>query len=77
MRYRSIDDLSVRYRKLPVADLKAELRKVGLKPRGLKKDLVRQLAEKEHRRLVGDLVHINCSIMNGKSNNLQKWNWRP
>ena len=56
MRCRSVDDLIARYLKLTVADLKAELRKVGLKPRGLKKDLVRQLAEKEHQRLVHDFV---------------------
>ena len=50
---RTLDDLIIRFKLLTVADLKKELRKVGLRPRGLKRDLVRQLAEKEYNRMVG------------------------
>lgn len=49
---RTLDDLIIRFKLLTVADLKKELRKVGLRPRGLKRDLVRQLAEKEYNRMV-------------------------
>ena len=51
---RTLDDLIIRFKLLTVADLKKELRKVGLRPRGLKRDLVRQLAEKEYNRMVVD-----------------------
>ena len=50
---RSVEELVEKYRALTVAELKKELRRVGLKPRGLKKDLVRSLAEKEYERGVG------------------------
>ena len=50
---RTLDDLMIRFKLLTVADLKKELRKVGLRPRGLKRELVRQLAEKEYNRMVG------------------------
>ena len=50
--YSSIDDLKEQFRSLTVVDLKKKLRSVGLKPRGVKKDLVLQLAEKEYDRLV-------------------------
>ena len=50
---RTLDDLIIRFKLLTVVDLKKELRKVGLRPRGLKRDLVRQLAEKEYNRMVG------------------------
>ena len=43
---RSVQDLIEKYKRLTVADLKKEMKKVGLKPRGLKRDLVKQLAEK-------------------------------
>ena len=47
----SIDDLKEQYRSLTVVDLKKKLRGAGLKPRGVKKDLILQLAEKEYDRL--------------------------
>ena len=50
----TVEVLIERYRKLTVVELKASLRQVGIKPRGLKKDLVRLLAEKEYQRLVVD-----------------------
>ena len=52
----TVEVLIERYRKLTVVELKASLRQVGIKPRGLKKDLVRLLAEKEYQRLVVDGV---------------------
>ena len=49
---RSVEDLIEKYRKLTVVDLKKEMKKVGLKPRGLKRDLVKQLAETHYKRMV-------------------------
>ena len=49
---RSVDDLILRFKLLTVVDLKKQLKSVGLRPRGLKRDLVKQLAEKEYNRMV-------------------------
>ena len=52
VRCSTVEILIERYRKLTVIELKSSLREVGIKPRGLKKDLVRLLAENEYKRLV-------------------------
>ena len=54
---RTVQDLIEKYRRLTVADLKREMKKVGLKPRGLKRDLVKQLAEKHYEERV-DCFHL-------------------
>lgn len=58
VRIRSIDDLIFRFKLLTVADLKKQLKSVGLRPRGLKRDLVKQLAEKEYNRMVLYIVVV-------------------
>lgn len=56
--FRSVDDLILRFKLLTVADLKKQLKSVGLRPRGLKRDLVKQLAEKEYNRMV-----VRCVVV--------------
>ncbi len=60
--FRSVDDLILRFKLLTVADLKKQLKSVGLRPRGLKRDLVKQLAEKEYNRMVVCCVVALCVV---------------
>ena len=48
---------------LTVADLKKEMKKVGLKPRGLKRNLVKQLAEKHYQIAVLWIICISYEIV--------------
>ena len=64
---RSVEQIRKRIESLNVQDLKRELRKFGVKPKGRKYELRNQLIEKEYECQVVVFTRIESSITNGRS----------
>ena len=64
---RSVEQIRKRIESLNVQDLKRELRKFGVKPKGRKYELRNQLIEKEYEYQVVSFARVESSITNGRS----------